>query len=132
MSPQTLAQPRTFHPLTLASTFFFRSFNLSCTSVSTTCAPKRVATHLNFPRIYQYFRKKKSFKHAENSLYVFPPKELYPTKPQPAPSSTTLLPWRLSLPWSTALSKNLARTTPLSHITAPVTPRVLFKTNKQR
>ena len=46
----------------------------------------------------------------------------YPTKPQPEPSSTTFLPWRSSSPESTACSRNFPNTTPLSHITDPVTP----------
>lgn len=48
----------------------------------------------------------------------------YPTKPQPDPNSTTFLSRRWICVVSIACSKNLPNTTPLSHITDPVTPGV--------
>lgn len=48
----------------------------------------------------------------------------YPTKPHPEPNSTIFFPRSESIPESTACSKNFPNTTPLSHITDPVTPGV--------
>jgi hypothetical protein len=133
VSSRTDALPHVDNECTFSSTFFWSNRNRSVRSVNMTSAPSNAATHLPTASLYhQCWNNERTthvcFKHSEHerhrNRWRAERKGKYPTSPQPAPSSTHFLPCSCK-PWtSTECSRSFASTTPLSHITPPVTPGV--------